>query len=46
MTVDPSTKSTSLPTTAIKFLKSTQKSGGKNKNNKKKNAPFEEQSTK
>ena len=46
LSVDPSTKSTSLPTTAIKFVQSTQKPGGKNKKNKKKIDPYEEQSTK
>ena len=46
MLVDPSTKSTALPTTTINSVHSTQKPGGKNKKNKKKTAPSEEQSTK
>ena len=46
MSVDPSTKSTSLPTTTINFMQSTQKPGGKNKKNKKKTTPSEEQSKK
>jgi len=46
MLVDPSTKSTTLPATVINSMQSTQKSGGKNKKNKKKTAPSEKHSTK
>ena len=46
MSVDPSTKSTTLPTTVINFVQFTQKPSGKNKKNKKKTTPSEEKSTK
>ena len=44
--VDPSTKLTVLPTTAINSMQSTKKPGGKDKKNKKNTTHFEEQSTK
>ena len=46
MSLDPFTKTTALPTTAINSMQSTQKPNGKNKKNKKKTAPSKEKSTK
>ena len=42
MSVDPSTKSTALPTTVINSMQSMQKPSGKDKKNKKKIAPSKE----
>lgn len=46
LAVDPSTKATALPATIVNSVQSTQKSSGKNKKNKNKTAPSEEQSSK